>query len=72
MIVNHVPELVAAKFGGAERINLTQVQLDTRLNYATVSSWVKGEVTRVDFPVLEAWCKYLSVQPGDILTYHVG
>jgi DNA-binding Xre family transcriptional regulator len=68
-IINRVPELVAAKFGGAENINYSEIHLDTRLNYATVRSWVKGEVTRVDYPALEAWCKYLKVQPGDILKY---
>lgn len=66
---NKVPELVAAKFGGAENVNLTKIEEDTGMNYRTVSSWVKGHVTRADFPVLAKWCEYLGVGVGDILVY---
>lgn len=68
-IINRVPDLVAAKFGGVGNINLQQIHLDTKLNYATVASWVNGKPTRVDFPTLETWCKYLNAKPGDILEY---
>lgn len=69
-IVNRVPELVAAKFGGdPENINLLKVQRETNLTYTAVSRWVKGYVTRIDTDALETWCKYLKVQPGDILQY---
>lgn len=68
-IVSKVPELVAQKFGGVEKVNLSEVQRDTALTYSTASRWVKGRVDRVDFAVLEVWCKYLGVQPGDILIY---
>lgn len=71
MIVNRVPELLAARFGGADKVNMSEVQKDTRLTYATVHKWVKGNptATRIDSGALEAWCKYLGVQPGDILAY---
>lgn len=68
-IVNRLPELVAEKFGGADKVNMSEIQKDTRLTYSTVSRWVKNEIDRVDFPILEVWCKYLGVQPGDILVY---
>ena len=68
-IVNRVPELVAEKFGGANKVNVSQIQKDTRLTYSTVARWVKGNVDRFYAPALEAWCKYLGVQPGDILVY---
>ena len=69
-IVNRVPELVAAKFGGdPENVNMLKVQRETGLTYATVSKWVKGQVIRYDADALEVWCKYLKVQPGDILVY---
>jgi DNA-binding Xre family transcriptional regulator len=68
-VINRVPELVAARFGGKENINLSDVQRDIGLNYATVAKWVKNQVDRADFEVLESWCKYLKVQPGDILIY---
>jgi len=68
-IVNRVPELVAKKFGGKKNVNISEVQKDTRLTYATVARWVKGEVDRFDAPALVAWCKYLGVGVGDILVY---
>ncbi len=68
-VINRVPELIAQKFGGENKIVLLQVQSETGLNYATVSSWVKNQVTRADFPILEKWCKYLNCGIGDLLIY---
>lgn len=68
MIVNRVPELVAQKFKG-RRINLSEVQKETLLTYSTVHRWMYEDIKRYDEPALEAWCKYLGVQPGDILIY---
>jgi putative transcriptional regulator len=67
-LINKVPELVAAKFGD-EQLNYTRIQEATGLSYPTVLSWMKRHVNRADFDVLEKWCKYLDVQPGDILVY---
>lgn len=68
MIINRVPELVAQKFKG-RRINLSEIQKDTRLQYSTVHRWMYEDINRYDAPALDAWCKYLGVQPGDILVY---
>lgn len=69
MIVNHVPELAARKFGGADKINVTELQKDLGLSYNTVTAWVKGRVDRVDFRILEHWCAYFQCEVGDILEY---
>lgn len=69
MIINRVPELVAAKFGGMENVNLSEVQRETGLQYQTVSRWIKNRVDRADFPMLEVWCKYLGVGVGDLLVF---
>lgn len=66
-IVNNLPKLLEDKFGG--KPNLLRVQEDTGLAYGTINAWVKNRINRVDFPILEAWCKYLDKQPGDILVY---
>lgn len=67
-IVNQLPILVANKFGNG-KVNMKQIERDTGLTYATVSAWLKDQINRVDFPTLAIWCKYLDVQPGDILKY---
>lgn len=71
MIKVHINELLTAKFGKMT-VNLTQVQNETRLSYTLVQRWFHGDVQRFDAPVLDAWCKYLDCQPGDILTYEEG
>lgn len=69
-IKNRVPDLLAAKFGGKENINLKQVQREVGdIAYGTVNAWVKDKLDRVDFPTLEKWCRYLGVGVGDILVY---
>jgi len=69
-IINHVGELVKKKkFPRRRKINLRKVQQETGLEYSTVARWVNGEVTRADWPVLEAWCKYLGVGVGELLEH---
>jgi len=68
-VINRVPVLVAQRFGGADNVNLKEVERQTGLNYGVVSRWLKDRIERVDLPVLEAWCKYLGVGVGDILVY---
>jgi DNA-binding Xre family transcriptional regulator len=70
IIENRLPDLLAAKFGGKENINLTHIAQDSGLSFPTVSNWAKRRVDRADFPILIKWCKYLNCQPGDILVYH--
>lgn len=68
VIKNRVPELLAAKFGDAP-VNLSHVQRDTGLSYSSVNDWAKGRVARVDLSALEAWCKYLGADVGELLVY---
>lgn len=68
LIVNRVPELVAAKFEG-ERVNAQAVQKEVGLTYSTVHSWLNDNVTRYDATALEAWCKYLNCDVGDLLVF---
>lgn len=68
-VINRVPDLVAQKYGGADKINITEIAEATDMNYRTAASWIKGHVTRADFPILAKWCKYLGVKVGDILIY---
>lgn len=69
MIVNRVPDLVAEKFGGKDKVNMSQVQRETGLEYQTVLRWMKSRVDRADFPVLDVWCAYLKVGVGDLLQH---
>lgn len=72
MIINHLPDLIANKFGGADKVNISQVQRETGLNYSTVFRWMKNRVDRADFPILAIWCKYLGVGVGEIIEYKNG
>lgn len=68
-IINRVPELLDAKFGGSEKVVLQQVAHDTRLTYSTVTRWAKRRVDRADFPILEVWCRYFGVGVGEVLEF---
>lgn len=61
-IINHVPGMLAGK-------NLLEVSFKTGLSYSTVSHWAAGEVNRIDYHALIAWCKYFKCQPGDLFEY---
>lgn len=71
-VINQVPALVAQRFGGQDKVNLSQVERETGLNYITVSRWINNQVNRADFPTLAVWCKYLGVGVGEILVYESG
>ena len=68
-VINRVPELLAKKFGGADKVIMQRVSLDTRLTYSVVLRWNKRNIQKIDTPTLEKWCEYLECQPGDILVY---
>lgn len=68
-VTNHVPELLAEKFGGTEPIDLHRIAHELGVSYVAALRWSKREVHRIDTPILEKWCEYLHCQPGDILKY---
>jgi DNA-binding Xre family transcriptional regulator len=68
MIVSRVPDLLAEKFGGKDKINMTQIMKDMDMSYTSVNAWVKNKVARFDLGVLEKWCDYLGVEPGELFT----
>jgi DNA-binding Xre family transcriptional regulator len=68
-VINRVPDLLAQKFGGKDKVVLQHVAQDTRLTYSTVLRWAKRDITKIDTPTLETWCKYFGVGVGDILVY---
>lgn len=69
MIISRVPDLVAEKFGGKDKVNIAEVQRETGLNYRTASTWVRGKPERADFDILEVWCNYLQCEVGDLLVH---
>ena len=71
-VINNVPGLLARKFGGKDNINLTHVARDSGIAYSTVNAWAKGRVDRFDLDMIEKWCVYLDVEPGDIFTREKG
>ena len=68
-VINRVPELLAQKLGGEDKIVVQRVAQELKLTYSTAERWIKNDVTRADFPILEKWCEYLDCEVGDILVY---
>lgn len=68
-MVNRVPELLAEKFGGADKVNKQQVAQDMRVTYSVVLRWNKRDIHMIDAGILEKWCEYFKVGVGEILEY---
>ena len=68
-MINRVPELLAEKFGGADKVVKQQVAQDMRVTYSVVLRWNQRDIRMIDARILEKWCEYLGVGIGDILVY---
>lgn len=68
-VINRVPDLLAKKFGGADKVVKQQVAQDLKVTYSVVLRWNKGDIHMIDAGILEKWCEYLGVGVGDILVY---
>lgn len=68
-VINRVPELLAEKFGGADKVIMQRVAQDMKVTYSVVLRWNKRDIQKVDMPILEKWCKYFGVGVGEILEY---
>jgi len=51
---------------------LTQRQLarDTGISLTVINNLALGHTQRIDFRTLDRLCRYLYVQPGDLLRWH--
>ena len=69
MIEVRVYELMQEKFGPNEKMWPTRDTLakELEMQSATVTSWLKKRVDRVELDTLDKWCRYFDVEPGKIL-----
>lgn len=54
---------------GQPALTLRQLSADTGLALSTITGLTANRARRVDFATLNILCRYLSVQPGDLLEY---
>jgi putative transcriptional regulator len=54
---------------GERGLTIAELAKLSRLSYATVAQLYRGEAKRFDASTLNALCKTLNVQPGDLLEY---
>ena len=64
MIVNHV-----AKIAESKKKNVRQVSKETGLRYNTVLNLFRGSATRLDLETMDAVCRILEAQPGDLFQW---
>jgi DNA-binding Xre family transcriptional regulator len=68
-IVNRLDELVAVKERiEGRRISNRVIVEETGLGLSTVRTWRNNEVTRYDAAVIEAICKWVPCEVGDLFT----
>ena len=50
-------------------ISLTEVSEPTNIAYTTLQRWERGDITRIDFPVVQALCDYFECKMSDLIQY---
>ena len=50
-------------------ISLTEVSEATNIAYTTLQRWERGDITRIDFPVVQALCDYFECKMSDLIQY---
>ena len=63
-VVNRVPELLAQKFGGADKVVMQRVAQEMKITYSVVLRWNKRDIHMIDASMLEKWCKSWTVSPA--------
>ncbi len=57
---------------GERRMHILELKRQTRVSYTTLSNLYHEKTSRIDFNTIDAICKTLSVQVGDLLEHVVG
>lgn len=58
-----------SKILGERRIHILELQRQTGVSYTTLSNLYHEKTTRIDFNTIDAICKALGIQVGDLLEY---
>ena len=64
MIVSRVEAVAAAKGK-----NVRQISEETGIRYNTILALFRGQGRRVDLDTIDALCRVLQVQPGELFQY---
>lgn len=67
MLENQLPAIMAQK-----RVSIRELSRQTGITYTTVRAIYHGERRSIQLKVLEAICRALQVQPGDIYRIRTG
>lgn len=49
------------------RIKTYEIVETTGVTFSTVQRWIRNEVTKIEGPVIEAFCAYFDCDIGDLL-----
>lgn len=64
MIVNRIAEVASAKCK-----TVSQVSRETGIRYNTILGLYRGKGRRIDLDTIDAICRLLEVQPGELFTW---
>ena len=54
---------------GSKRMKVAVLERESGISYRTLHAMYHGKSTRVDYATLNALCRALDCQPGDLLEY---
>jgi len=58
-----------SKILGEKRMHILELKRLTGLSYTTLSRLYHEKTTRIDFDTMDAICRVLEIQPGDLFEY---
>lgn len=67
--INFVKLLARKQEAENRRIGLSEVSEQTEIAYTTLQRWERGEISRIDFPIVQSLCDYFECKMSDLIQY---
>ena len=67
--INFVKLLARKQEAENKRISLSDVSESTGIAYTTLQRWERGEISRIDFAIVQPLCDYFNCKMSDLIQY---
>lgn len=67
--INFVKLLARKQEAENQRIGLSEISERTGIAYTTLQRWERGEISRIDFPIVQSLCDYFECKMSDLIQY---
>lgn len=67
--INFVKLLARKQEADNKRISLSDISESTGVAYTTLQRWERGEISRIDFQIVQSLCDYFECKMSDLIQY---